>query len=501
MLLTELTVMNKIIKTAALLLSVLMILALSSCALHFNFPKGEPEETEGEETTADAGAEEAKKPDYVIIENDFTNTVTKHLASIGKADFEGATVMIATPKASLVSEDEGGLVMADMVAFRNGLVEDKFNVAICAKSVDADTMFTEVSNAERAGDYYADILMVPQYYVAQYATSGLLFNLCSLPFFDFSAGYNIESGVSVAVGASNGYAIGGNATLDPDTLPAVFFNRELVKAAGLEDPYSLVRDGKWTWDKFFEYTAAVSVINEARAAEGLETVYSYGVQNLATALADVIYVSEGNGFITAGRGVRPTVTVNYDESLHAMTTAQTLYNDTNKNYNSLEAINNFASGGSMFLIDRLDTAKLISNSGAVWGVLPLPKGSAEQENYKSLVSSDGLLFAVPAGCNNAETVSRVISGLNAASMGYINDAYVTDLMYYYLRDNDSVEMVEKICYSAYYDMAYTFGSYDLSIANSTYFAARNVYECNGDMNFYLSRFQVRANNALARMFP
>ncbi|MBE6563521.1 MAG: extracellular solute-binding protein [Ruminococcaceae bacterium] len=493
--------MNKIKKALALLISVLMIFTLSSCALHFNFPKGEPEETEGEETTADTAVTDPEKPDYVLIENDFTSVVTKHLASIGKADFEGSTVMIATPKASLISEDECGLVMADMVSMRNGLVEDKFNISIYAKSVDADTMFTEVSNAERAGDYYADILMVPQYYVSQYAASGLLFNLCSLPFFDFSAGYNMESGVSVGVGASKGYAIGGYATLDPDTLPAVFFNRDLVKAAGLEDPYSLVRDGQWTWDKFFEYTAAVSAINEARAAEGLDGVYSYGFQNLATSFADIIYVSEGNRFITAGRGVRPTVTANYDESLHAMTTAQTLYNDTNKNYNSLEAINTFANGGSMFLIDRLDTAKLISNSSAVWGVLPLPKGSAEQENYKSLVSSDGLLFAVPAGCNNAETVSRVISGLNAASIGYMNDAYVTDLMYYYLRDNDSVEMVEKICYSAYYDMAYTFGPYDLSIANSTYFAARNVYECNGDMNFYLSRFQIRANNALSRIFP
>jgi len=149
--------MNKIKKALALLISVLMIFTLSSCALHFNFPKGEPEETEGEETTADTAVTDPEKPDYVLIENDFTSVVTKHLASIGKADFEGSTVMIATPKASLISEDECGLVMADMVSMRNGLVEDKFNISIYAKSVDADTMFTEVSNAERAGDYYADM--------------------------------------------------------------------------------------------------------------------------------------------------------------------------------------------------------------------------------------------------------------------------------------------------------------------------------------------------------
>ncbi len=493
--------MKKIKGALALFLAAVAVLSLSSCALHLNFPGNEPTEDVGDDTTADTTVKEDTPPDYVIIENDFTETVNRHLQSIGRADFEGATVMIATPKASLISEDECGVVMADTVSVRNSLVEDKFNVSLYAKSVDADTMFAEVSNAERAGDYYADILMVPQYYLSQYVTAGLLFNLCSLPFFDFSAGYHIESGVSAGVGGSKGYAVGGYATLDPDVLPAVFFDKELVEAAGLESPYDLVRNNEWTWDRFFEYTAAVGTVNEKRSAEGLEAVYSYGFQNVATSFADIIYVSEGGSFINAGRGVAPTVAINYDESLHAMTTAQTLYNDTFKNHNSLEAINAFAEGRSMFLIDRLGTAKIISNSTAKWGVVPLPKGSVEQEGYKTLASSDVLLFAVPAGCNNAETVSRVISGLSAASLGYMTDAYVTESMYYYLRDNDSVEMVEKICYSAYFDMAYSFGPYDIAIANSTYFAARNVYECNGDMNFYLSRFQIRANNALARLFP
>ncbi len=493
--------MRKIIIAAALVLALLTAFSFSSCAFHLNVPKNPPSDTESAEPESKNEPEEEIAPDYVIVENDFTSVVNKHMTSIGRADFEGATVMIATPMPSLVSEDECGIVMSDTVSIRNSLVEKKFNVSIYAKNVDADTMFTEVSNAERAGDYYADILMVPQYYMSQYASAGLLFNLCSLPFFDFSAGYNIESGVSAGVGASNGYAIGGWATLDPDTLSAVFFNRDIVSETGLESPYELVRRNEWTWDKFFEYTAAVSAVNEKRAAEGASGVYSYGFQNVSTYLADLIYVSEGNSFITAGRGVKPVVAVNYEESLHAMTVAQTLYNDVNKNYNSLEAINSFAKGESMFLIDNLGTAKILTSSEAVWGVLPLPKGSSEQAEYRTLVSSEALMFAVPAGCNNAETVSRVICGLNAASLGYMNDAYVTESMYYYLRDNDSVEMVEKICYSAYYDMAYAFGPYDIAIANSTYFAARNVYEWNGDMNFYLTRFQYRANNALSRLFP
>ncbi len=493
--------MKKSLRMASLLVLAGLLFSLCGCAFRFNFPKNNREISgdETNDTTEITDPIDKDNPNYVIVENDFTAVVKRHLNSIGKEDYEGAAVMIATPSPSIIDEEERGTVLSEMVANRNMMVEEQLGVSIYAKNVDADTMYTEVFNAERAGDYYADILTVPQYYMSQYVVSGLLFNLNSLPFFDTSAGYNIESGASAGMAASNGYGIAGWATLEPDLLSAVFFNKEIIEEAGLEMPYELVKRNEWTWDKFFEYTAAVSTLRES--SEEYAELTSYGFQNVATSFADLIFASEGNSFITAGKGVIPHISITYDSSLHAMTTAQTLYNDPYKNHNSLDAINTFANGGSMFLIDRLGTAKTMSSSSAVWGIVPLPKGSVEQENYKTLASNESLMFAVPAGCNNAEVVSRVISCLNAASMGYFVDDYVTDYMYYYIRDNESANMIEKICYSAYFDMAYTFGPYDVSIANSTYFAVRNVYECNGDINFYLTRFENKANNVLRRIFP
>lgn len=494
--------MKKSIRIVSLIIALVLGLSLYGCAFRFNFPKKQGAELSGGETADGAQVNDPIDEDdqnYVIVENDFSDVVNRHLDSIGKADYEGSAVMIATPKASIIDEEERGTVLSEMVANRNMLVEEQLGVSIYAKSVDADTMYAEVFNAERAGDYYADILTVPQYYMSQYVASGLLFNLNSLPFFDTSAGYNIESGASAGMAASKGYGIAGWATLEPDLLSAVFFNKEIIEDAGLESPYELVKRNEWTWDKFFEYTAQVPSLRET--GEGYSELTSYGFQNVATSFADLIFVSEGNSFITAGSGVVPQISFTYDSSLHAMTTAQTLYKDPYKNYNSLDAINTFASGGSMFLIDRLGTVKTIAASSADWGVVPLPKGSAEQEDFRTLASNESLMFAVPAGCNNAEVVSKVINSMNAASLGYAADAYVTDYMYYYLRDNESVGMVEKICYSAYFDLAYTFGPYDVSIANCTYFAARNVYECNGDMNFYLTRFQNKGNNALRRILP
>lgn len=472
-------------------------LSLASCSESGGEADDAPESLPTD-TAAESGDAER---DYVIVENNFSREVRTHLNSIGKDDFDGAAIMIATPKESLINEDVCGAAMAKAVKDRNDTVENWFNVSIYSKATDVGTMYDELSNSVRAGDYYADIIMIPQNQICSFAVSGLLFNLAGLPFSNFGAGYNIESGVASAMAKSTGYAVAGWASLDADSLSAVFFNRALVSDTGLGDPYSLVRRGEWTWDKFFEYTNAVGALNEKRAQNSLERIYSYGSQDTSLRLADLVFVSEGTSFVTGGGlGGTPYVSVSYENTLHAATTAQTLYTDENKNYNSMDAVSLFASGGSMFLIERLSTAKALAVSDAEWGILPLPKASSEQENYRTLTSEDSLFFAVPSNCNNAQTVSRVLSALNAASLGYMADAHITDYMYYYLRDNDSVEMMEKIFYSAYYDMAYTLAPYSDSVPNSTYFAARNVYELNHDMTFYLSRFEYGANLALDGFF-
>jgi len=473
-----------------------LTLALTSC-ISINLPKDDASKETEKEKCESAVVEY----DYDIVENDFMRLMNSYLNFMGDADFGGSSFLIATPDTALVDGDGAGLALSEDVALRNRDVENKLNVKISSKKIDSDSMYDAVYNACLSNDYFADIIMIPQYRVYQYAAAGILFNLNSLPFADFESGFNIESGVTAAMAGSTGWALGGWATLDEDSLPAVFFNKELIEKTGLADPYDLVESGEWTWDAFFEYTSALSGINAERTAEGLSDAYSFGSQNSADSLADAVYFSEGNRFILSGLGNVPAVAMDQDSSYHTMQTEQSLFNDPQRIQNPLEAVNVFADGGSMFLIDSLGTMKTISNSKAVWGVLPMPKKGTDQENYRSLVSPDGLMYAVPANTTGQEKVSRVMSAMNICSLGFFVDAYLKDCMYYYLRDNDSVASVEKVCYGAVWDMAYSAGGYDAAIPNATYFAVRNIYENNNDIQFYLDSYAFGANNALSRLFP
>ena len=110
----------------------------------------------------------------------------------------------------------------------------------------------------------------------------------------------------------------------------------------------------------------------------------------------------------------------------------------------------------------------MTNAAADWSVLPLPKGWDTMEGYKTLVSNDTGTFAIPKDHTNPEIPAVILSGLCAASYGYMNDAYVEYNMMNVMRDNDSVNMLDLILDTASFDFAIAFGNAFPAIAEATY---------------------------------
>ncbi len=486
---------NRYFKNLAILLCAGMILSLASC-ISFNRPPKKAETAPVEEESGEDAV--TTDYDYYIVENNFIREKDKYLNIIGSADYNGAAFMIATPSPSLIDPDNTPTAMSKFAYDRREEIANRYNVKISCKTVSADAMYDELRIACLANDFYADMVMIPQYMVHTYVASGTLMNMNSLPFLDFESGYNMETGVAAGSALSASYAAGSWTSLDQGGLPAVFFNKELIAETGLEDPYDLVRRGEWTWDKFFTYTAAVSSINDSRDPS-LAAVSTYGIGNDPDSLADMVYFSEGNRFIQSGQGVYPSIEINTDGAYHALSDARALVSDPLK-ASPESAISSFAEGKALFLIDRLDTMNTISNSRAVWGILPLPKASAEQEKYYSLVPCGSLMSAVPANSTGAEKVSRIMSALNVCSLGYATEAYLSDCMNYRLRENESIFCVEKICYGAVWDMAYTVGGGDESVQNATYMGFRSAAAGDADPAYYSDNYSYGAIAAVTRLF-
>ncbi len=462
--------------------------AFSGCGvLSLNKPAERPEETTAvEETTSFLELD--------VLKNDYSNEVDKFLKDLSGTDYGGAVVKIVTVANRLVMPDENtATVMAKELEERNGAVEENLNVTIVSEEKDSETLLEELKIAVKAGDYYADAIMYPQDMMGAYVLSGAVSNMKSLPGFKTDSGYYYLSAVAAGTGGDAVYGVAGPASLNADGLACIYFNKGLVEKAGLESPYSLVDRGEWTIDKYIEYMSTVS------ALEG--EYYGYCAQNTSTYLSDIFFFGCGETLTASSHGSYPTLTLGSEKTQTVIDKIREATVNASTSGDALTSIDAFSSGKVLFLVDRIDTMKSIANSSTDWGLLPIPKYSAEQEKYYSLAYyKDALFFgAVPTAPNIALT-SDLIACMNIISYGYTVDVYVENSSYYYLRDNDSIRMMDLVVKDPMFDFAYSYANSYNAIPSATFMAVRNAVSEVAPLERYTNMWADQFNNTMYRLF-
>ncbi len=478
---------NKFVRAMCALISAAF---LSSCGvITINSPAAPPE-TEAE---TDGGAGSSYEvSEYEKWSENYGKETKAFLRDLEKADYNGAVFQIATAKAGTVMPDESiGAVISASFAERNAAIEDHFNISITEKVVNIDTMYDEAVAAVKAGEYYADLIMLPQSYICSFATRGILLNLNTLPNFNYEGGYYSETGLQSGGGFGKLYAVSGPASLTLDTASVVYFNRGLIDSSELESLYSLVDGGDWTWDKFKEYCSAAANLG----------VYSFGTQNNQINFPDTVYFSCGGRFVMSEAGGAPTVCMNADFGNTVTALCASLLADPLYYSDSMSAIEAFSSGKMMFLIDNAETMKTLANSEVAWGVLPLPKYSAEQEGYYTLASdTNSMFFACLPTVTDVGRVSNVLAMLNISSYGEQGDDLALDAQSYYLRDNESARMLDIALDGVVYDFAYSFSPYHQAVSSISYVALRNPTQGMSTVTGYLNTWTGAFNTAVYRLF-
>lgn len=483
-------------KAAAGLLIPALMLPLTSCDMIIinDMSWNNVSDPETESNISDS------EPSYTPVEytpyqqkEDYSAMSEAFLDALPQRNFDGAVFFITTPSTDYIDPDNTEDTVSRMIYDRNRMIEERYNVSIIPSLADVGTMLTEVKQAADSEMYYTDLMMIPLYMTGQFRLDNVLMNLRSLPFLDLTAPYFNSESVSMTSAGYDTYGVAGHATLSPSAFSAMFFNRDLVEAAGMDQPFSLAANRTWTWDRFFEYTAAVSDLN------GGEPCYTVGAQNNASRLADLIFVSCGNSYIHAERKTTPILDFSPDSARYALTAANRILTDSGAVIDpAANAIEMFADGKMLFLTEYLNIIPQMTDSQADWGVLPLPL-QEEHDLYRTLVSNNELIFTVPAHHNNGEFVSVILSALNAGSYGSLYDEYINQTLTYHLRDNDSANMLELILDSAAFDFALAFGNSYPAVAQGTYALIRESAK-NNDLAERFEEAKKAAEEALTKDF-
>lgn len=225
---------------------------------------------------------------------------------------------------------------------------------------------------------------------------------------------------------------------DVYTSETIYYNKRLIKAAGLEDPMELYKKNEWTWDKMMEY---IETLSGDRDGDGTIDVYGTDRMNLYSA-----YMSSlGTGAVTIKDG---------------KLTTEPLYDGTYEKFGNF--VSNLISGSAKGYITPLENGNtsattLFSGSG-YWGVknnptltakmksgeislVPFPRHS-DSEKYCMLGITSG--YAIPAA-GNPVGAAAVLScfrylkypseeNLKAASEEYASEGWNDDVVHFLTYD-------------------------------------------------------------------
>nr|MBQ4320010.1 hypothetical protein [Clostridia bacterium] len=244
-------------KFASALLAMLMLVSLCACASDDsgNSDTGNAETTTVEETTAAPEGYDYAGKDYDGYEFRVLNFDTQFDAYI-RFDIEEQT----------------GEPMDDTVYKRNRFVEDKLNFEITeiqypyvSWNTDQQKICQTFINSVMAGDDNYDAAYLPVSFHSDTVTGGYCLNLADIPELNIYGEY-WDSVINESLTINDTlYAASGPLHLMPFELTwCLVFNQNMMTNLGIEYPYQLVRDGKWTLDKMAEMVEAGANLNGAQ---------------------------------------------------------------------------------------------------------------------------------------------------------------------------------------------------------------------------------------------
>lgn len=476
-----------------IILSTLLALSLFQTSCGFIvFNNGQEDTTplpDTETTAVETTVAPVTEPAETESPRDLRSESEDRLSNLTYRDLSASSVIIA----SAVSPElicPSGETDSEVVASRNittRAVEEKYGTKILVNQVDINSMLTEAKAAYASDMYYADLMAVPQNMVGAFYAAGILSNMYSLPFTDYSSEYYHEEINSAAIIGNTLYAVSGAANFDPDSLGCIYFNK-----AGVGDEiYTLVKNGKWTLDKYTEYS---------KLSQSVDGIWGHGSSLDRDSYIDLIVLGSGMEYVNNAKGQVPSLS--YMEEIkmsdRAENLVETLYGliFSDKTYLQSGAFDKFDSGELIFFTDTLASAEKLANSKTSWGLLPMPKYD-ESESYRSPISKDSPVFCALLNTPNAETSGLVLEALNAASYEYVEDIYFSTLRDCYLRDNSSINMLKLILSNPYSDFTSMFSSGFSNLSGATYEAVRNAVTSTYSLAAYYNRYSTAAKRELS----
>ena len=473
--------MTKLKRTMTMLIALLMLVpTLASCS---NNTPAETKETTAQQETAqtaestDASADESETEDERIKPN------IPESADFGGDDitflhwYNPAWTETVRQSRDIYAEGITGEAINDAVYNRNVKIEDAYKVKIALQLEQSTDIASMVGQQVTAGDSTYDVVYQILSAAPALIQKSYFHNLFNVPNIDLEKPWwdqnSISSLSTMGILPLVSTSINVN---DKDATAALAFNKTIASNNQLEDLYTLVREGKWTYDKLTEMAEATYNDSNGDGTMTPDDVYGFlGGRDVI----DSLYHGSGSQFITKNENDEFVFTFGTERDVDVISKGIDIVNSSWyfnhhawKDQSDILYRQIFETGHGLFFWMRLDDVTNMRAGDADFGIIPIPKYEEAQDKYYSLVSQHTTgLMSIPITCAGDELsmVGMVLEALAAESHYTLIPEYIeTSLKTKNSRDAESADMLDIILGNRVFDPmnVYSFANFGDAIMDA-----------------------------------
>ncbi|MBQ3858961.1 MAG: hypothetical protein II779_00415, partial [Clostridia bacterium] len=363
----------------------------------------------------------------------------------------------------IVAEETTGERLNDAVFNRNEWLAETYGFTIKAGYSSGDA--TELKTLAAAGDDAYDIAFPQARAGASMAQSGILTDLSSVAYLDFgNPAWSRMFTDMLKIGGKLYYAAGDISVNSYQAVISLLFNKQMAVDYHLDDPYTLVREGGWTMDRF---DAMCSATAEDLNGDGSMTADDQWGLILQTSKGGIVmYYGCGEHLAALNEEEEPYWSVGRERSVDVYNRVRTLLYERGSCYEcaDYDTLSLFSEGRSLFLQAALFHVDTLRQSETDFGILPMPKYDADQEEY--VQSADGWCISplvIPSIVGNKDRAGLIAEALAEASSVKVKPEYYEIILKGKLtRDEESAEMLDIIYTNFVVDPAdlYQWGNFE-----------------------------------------
>ncbi len=440
-------------RSFALMLSVLMLVSvIASCA--------EAKDDKGNNTSV---------PDVA----DQTETETVLSDDIPEMNLEGFDfrMLIRNDKGwieDMYSESISGDTMNDAIYDRNARVGDRFNVNYTMIPSSNSNYDTDGIKSITSGDDAYEIIVpharasfiyAMQKLITDWNSNELTYINLDKPWWDQSARENLSINHLLYM------MIGDISYKNLGSTNSMLFNKSIFDDLNLDYPYQLVKENKWTFDKFTEYAVqCVSDLNGDGSIKFADDQLGYVTDEWIGPI-QVLY-SGNQRIVQKDEDDLPYLSLNTETTVTLFEKYFALLDSDAAHCSAWEGLDSstasatgiygrFIRNQAAFLDTNLKGIIFLRDMEANFGIVPWPKLNENIDKYYSNVDAGCNLIIIPITNQHLEETSVVLEALCAEGYKTVVPAYFEiALSTKYARDEESAEMLNIIKTARVYDLGY-----------------------------------------------